>query len=151
MTKSNAMAKRTFYVAGPMSGIPQFNIPAFDDMATWLREIGFKVVNPAELDDPAMREACLASEDGSPNVQTLGGQTYGEILARDIRIILDAVTDIIVLPDWYYSTGARIEVATGLSKGVRILQRVRTDSLPVVMRTKYILRQIHTGLMNIPL
>lgn len=43
------------YLAGPMSNIPQFNFPAFDDAAADLRARGWDIVSPAELDRPEVR------------------------------------------------------------------------------------------------
>ena len=41
------------YVAGPMTGHPQLNFPAFHTEAARLRALGYEVVNPAELNaDP---------------------------------------------------------------------------------------------------
>lgn len=36
------------YIAGPMTGIPDFNFPAFNAEAAKLRDAGFCVENPAE-------------------------------------------------------------------------------------------------------
>jgi hypothetical protein len=38
------------YVAGPMSGLPEHNFPAFHDAAARLRALGYDVLNPAEQD-----------------------------------------------------------------------------------------------------
>lgn len=43
-----AALKNRVYVAGPMTGIPEFNFPAFNAKAKELRDQGFQVVNPAE-------------------------------------------------------------------------------------------------------
>lgn len=43
------------YIAGPMTGLPDNNYPAFDRMAHKLRALGYTVCNPAENappDDP---------------------------------------------------------------------------------------------------
>lgn len=44
------------YLAGPMSGLPAFNYPAFDSAAGRLRLAGFEVLNPAENKEPAGAE-----------------------------------------------------------------------------------------------
>jgi len=40
------------YLAGPMSGLPAYNSPAFDAAAVRLRAAGFEVLNPAENKAP---------------------------------------------------------------------------------------------------
>lgn len=37
------------YISGPMSGLPEFNYPAFQAAAKELRERGYEVVNPADI------------------------------------------------------------------------------------------------------
>ena len=43
------------YVAGPMTGRPEFNYPAFNAVAAELRAAGHHVENPAENPDPACK------------------------------------------------------------------------------------------------
>lgn len=45
--------KRTIYVAGPMTGLPDFNYAAFNAAAATLRAQGHTVLNPAENPVPA--------------------------------------------------------------------------------------------------
>ena len=40
------------YVAGPMSGLPDLNYPAFHAAASYLRGLGYAVENPAENPAP---------------------------------------------------------------------------------------------------
>ena len=58
------------YVAGPMTGIPQFNYPAFIELQSKLEADGYDIVSPAELDDPADRAAALSSPDGARALPT---------------------------------------------------------------------------------
>jgi len=99
------------YVAGPMTGIPQFNFPAFDSAARDLRSTGLDVVSPAELDDPVDRAAALQSPDGSALSYGTGvKKTWGEFLARDVKLLADGgIEGVYVLPGWRKSKGARLE------------------------------------------
>lgn len=98
------------YIAGPMTSYPQFNIPAFDAAAATLRAAGYEVVSPAELDDPATRAAALVSPDGAPGTGSSNGETWGDFLARDVKLIADdGIEAVFVLPGWARSRGARLE------------------------------------------
>ncbi len=98
------------YLAGPMSGIQQFNFPAFREAATGLRARGYDVVSPAELDNPKQRAVSLASPDGDDEARVrMTGETWGDLLARDVKLVADEVDGIAVLPGWYRSRGARLE------------------------------------------
>lgn len=105
------MKQKAFYLAGPMSGIPQFNFPAFFNAAQLLREGGITIYSPAEMDEPATRAMALASKDGA---HTGEGESWGTCLARDVKLIADVVDGIIFLPNWYKSRGARLEAYVGL-------------------------------------
>jgi nucleoside 2-deoxyribosyltransferase len=80
---------RKIYLAGPMSGLPEFNFPAFNTEAARLRSLGFNVVNPAEINRP--------------------GEARVECLRRDIPELLKCDT-VAFLPGWEDSEGARMEL-----------------------------------------
>lgn len=102
------------YLAGPMSGIPQFNFPLFYKAAAELREAGWDIVSPAELDDAEDRGAAMRSVDGSP---ISAKRSWGDFLARDVKLIADGdIGDIVFLPNWIQSRGARLEATVGLLK-----------------------------------
>lgn len=98
------------YIAGPMTGIPSFNYPAFDAAAERLRAQGYEVVSPAEMDDPEVRAAAMANPNGDlATFDADTGKTWGDLLARDVKLVADEVDGIAVLPGWERSRGARLE------------------------------------------
>lgn len=104
------------YLAGPMSGIPQFNFPAFYAAAKVLREQGFEVVNPAEIDDAEDAGAALRSPDGDPNNRAVVKKSWGDFLSRDVKLLADTgIEGIVFLPGWQKSKGARLEAFVGLN------------------------------------
>lgn len=130
------------YTAGPMSGIPQFNFPAFDEAAARLRRLGYEVVSPAELDSPESRAAALASEDGDPaEYASTTGETWGDLLARDVKIVADEVDVVAVLPGWQSSRGARLETYVARLCGKPVVEYPTLD--PVDAR---VLDAAHLGL-----
>jgi hypothetical protein len=88
------------YISGPMSGIPDLNFPAFAAAASRLRNIGYTVINPAEIEQPVKEWSACMRED----IKQL--------------MLADAVA---VLPGWALSKGATIEVNLAGQLGMRIL------------------------------
>ena len=80
---------KRIYIAGPMTGLPDFNYPAFNCAAERLRGLGFDVENPAENPEPHC---------GS----WLG---YMRMAIRQ----LSHCDGVVLLPGWQNSRGARIE------------------------------------------
>lgn len=120
--------KRTaWYLAGPMSGIPKYNIPEFNMASLDLRRRGVKIISPAELDDPKVHAAAMASPDGRGET----GHTWGEFLARDVKIVADKVQGIIFLPGWEKSRGARLEAFVGLLCGHRFRLYMKDYECPI--------------------
>ena len=90
------------YVAGPMTGIPEFNFPAFNAAAARLRAAGHEVINPAE------------NEGGDTS------KTWAYYMRQDLHHVL-SVEAIAVLPGWQRSRGATLEVAVARALGLPIL------------------------------
>lgn len=129
------------YLANRMSGVPQFNYPWFDAAASRLRAQGIDVVSPAELDDPETRKAALASPDGSFGSGTVNGETWGDFLARDVKLIADSGIDaIIVGPEWMDSKGAKLETFVAFQLGLPVL--AFPDLIPISRQT---LAMVWTG------
>jgi hypothetical protein len=105
------------YLAGPMTGYPQFNFPLFFKAAEIARSWGFDIISPAELDAENNEDYEIASNspDGALGSTT---QTYGDYLGRDVKIIADeGVEGILFLPRWEESKGARLEAYVSLQQG----------------------------------
>lgn len=115
-----AERKPKIYIAGPMTGIPQFNFPAFAAAKASLEkwDTAHEFVSPTELDSEDSRTAALMNAEGDPELyRTMTGETWGELLSRDVQVIADEVDGIVVLPGWEKSTGARLEAFVAMSAG----------------------------------
>jgi hypothetical protein len=109
--------KLTYYLAGPMSGIPQFNYPKFHKITKELRDAGYTVINPVEEDSPELQDILKASKDGLVEGKhhyehkvAVAGETWGDVLARDIQTIFNRCDGVVVMDGWEKSRGARLEV-----------------------------------------
>ena len=123
----------TWYVAGPMSNRPQFNVPSFLEAAEVLREKGYGVQLPADLDDPEIVAILLLSVDGKHSPE-LTGDSWGDCLAKDVKLIADVVDGVIVIDGWMRSKGARLETFVAFLCGKPVvrypgLRKVRNRDL----------------------
>lgn len=89
------------YVAGPMTGLPEWNFPAFNAEAARLRALGYHVENPAENPDPPCR-------------------TWEAYMRLALRQMLTCGT-VALLPGWQNSRGAKREVAVAEELGLRVV------------------------------
>lgn len=107
------------YLAGPMTGIPQFNIPAFDRFAAGLAADNHEIINPAAEDPPEVRAAALASETGDLAALEAVRFDYTATIVRCVQAIMDGAEAIALMPDWERSRGARIEASVAVLNGKR--------------------------------
>lgn len=117
------MGKR-FYIAGPMSGLPNFNFPAFNAAALHLRGQGHTVFNPAERDIERHggTDISAGNEKGDPALAaSQHGFSLREALADDTAFICKEATAIAMLPGWENSKGARAEHALAVALGHEII------------------------------
>ena len=123
---------RKVYIAGPMSGIPAFNYPAFHSLEKSLRlivlapKVHMDVINPAAFGEssPEALAAIMASPDGDPSVlYPYTRLTWGDYLARSVKLIGDDpdLDAIVTLPGWDTSRGSRIETFIGHVRGLKIV------------------------------
>lgn len=102
------------YVAGPMTGLPDYNFPAFDRAAAHLRALGHTVFNPAENDrDNGFDATGLAGHEAAEH-----GFNLRETLKQDLSWICDHAEALAVLPGWHRSKGALTETALATALGL---------------------------------
>lgn len=89
------------YLSGPMTGLPEFNFPAFHAAAANLRAQGFEVVSPAEI---------------VPDLTT----SWEKCMRADIKALCDCDA-IALLPGWEKSKGAHLELHIGHRLGLGVL------------------------------
>jgi Domain of unknown function (DUF4406) len=95
------------YVSGPMTGLPDWNFPAFNTAAAKVRALGHEAVNPVDVNpDPATPwEMCLRA---------------------DIKALCDC-DGIVLLPGWEKSKGAQLElhIAHRLQMSVHFIETLQ--------------------------
>lgn len=95
------------YISGPMSGLPDFNRPAFNAEAARLRALGYDVVNPAELNpDPSA--------------------TWVHCMRVDIRELTTCAA-ISLLPGWEQSRGAKLEWQIAEALGLKVIPAAQIE------------------------
>lgn len=88
------------YVAGPMTGLPEYNFPAFNAAAAMLRAQGLHVENPAEHG-------------------IVDGADWADYLHYDLAR-LATCSEIYLLPGWSKSRGAALEALCAHTLGMTI-------------------------------
>jgi hypothetical protein len=88
------------YIAGPMTGLPDHNFPAFHAMAAQLRAQGLDAVNPAEIN---------AGKDGA----------WADYMRADIAQLVTC-DSLMLLPGWERSRGAKLEFRIAVELGMTI-------------------------------
>lgn len=89
------------YIAGPMTGYPELNYPAFAAAAERLRRLGFEVVSPAELNP----------------ITT----PYREAMINDILALVEC-HHILLLDGWENSKGAALEHHIASVLGIEVIE-----------------------------
>jgi len=109
------------YIAGPMTGVEDLNYPLFNLVAEALRDDGFEVVNPAELQHNRNPEATEVEV------------TRAEYMTLDLPYVI-ACDILCLLPDWEQSRGANVELLVALSCGNEVWELVEDDESAVFLK-----------------
>lgn len=102
-----------YYLAGPMSGIPEYNFPLFDAVTKFLRNKGLNILSPHEIDHGETKE-------------TRGNLSYGVYMRAGLKLLLEC-DGVIVLPGWKKSKGTRAELFVARTCDME-LHRFDTDT-----------------------
>ena len=92
--------KYQLYLSGPMSGVKDFNHPAFNAAASELRAAGYSVFNPVD-------NGVLSSAE------------WPEHMRADIKKLMDCHA-VATLPGCSASKGARLEIYNARALGMRV-------------------------------
>lgn len=92
------MTKQTLYLSGKMTGLPNYGFDLFDANRDFLRECGYNVISPADID----REAGIDLETPFTEEQ------YLATIKRDYAAMLE-VDGIAFMNNWTDSRGAKLE------------------------------------------
>ena len=101
------------YIAGPMSGYPEFNFPAFFAAEEALKTGGYQVFNPANKDAERELDA-EAFKTGDAKLVVERGFDFREAYLWDVSKVIEADA-IYMLPGWQYSPGAVGEHAVAVA------------------------------------
>lgn len=104
---------KSIYIAGPMSGYPEWNYPAFHEAAKKLRSEGWTVYSPAEKDMETFSDP-EAQKDGDTALAVTNG-TFNprEAYMWDIDKVING-DGIYMLKGWQFSPGAQGEHAAAV-------------------------------------
>ena len=96
---------RIYYVAGPITGMPNLNRDAFAAEIASLREAGYGALNPHDIPPPPPPR-CLGEEE-----------TWNYYMRKCLSLIAEA-THMRFLPGWQNSRGACLEHKIALALGI---------------------------------
>jgi hypothetical protein len=108
------MSDRFFYIAGPMSGIENYNRPEFEKGAT---RVAMNWNIPASnIFNPIDHEMSLLVQYSKLS----GPDAYRACLKKDLDWICDWATDMYMLRGWGQSKGANVEHTLAVALNLKI-------------------------------
>lgn len=101
--------KNHIYIAGPMTGLPEWNFPAFNAAAEYLKDLGFTAHNPADHG-------------------LVTGASRSDYLRYDLREISQC-EGIYLLKGWTDSEGSKFEVIVAQALDMKIFYGPNAEKL----------------------
>lgn len=111
----------TVYLAGPMTGYPDYNRGGFEAAERYAVERGWRPVSPQNT-DPSHAGTC---PDGERHTTAAGSHPYPCWIKSSLRMMLgcDAV---LMLPGWEKSRGASLERVVAEGCAMRVYEMAAT-------------------------
>lgn len=106
------------YIAGPMSGYPKFNFPAFFAIEEKLKSEGWTVFNPANKEGESGVVTDKSYTKGDSSALMKSGFNFREVYTWDQNRVIEADA-IYMLKGWEHSPGAVGEHATAVVMQVK--------------------------------
>lgn len=122
------------YIAGPMSGKPLYNFPAFDEAACLWRAAGHDVTSPADITRGLYWERFGRQYDPATDRAEWGDIVTCELFQRDLAAVC-TVDAIVLLDGWKQSRGAKMEISVGLALGKRFYSAATMGEIYVELET----------------
>jgi len=107
--------KRTIYLIGPVSGLPDCNRPAFRQVADELRRDGAVVITPFDRPDPDAIQDALDNGE-----RAVGGVHWQRVMRHCIAECLPQADQLVALPGWQQSRGAVVEAIVAVTIGIPV-------------------------------
>lgn len=120
--------ERRIYVAGPMTGLPEYNFPLFNATAARLRSEGWHVENPAEHGH-------------------VEGATWADYLRYDLSRVVTCGA-MYLLPGWSKSKGAGLEVHVAGVLGLQVILADGAEPVAKLAPAQDRLADVMQGLAN---
>lgn len=99
------MVTKNIYISGPMTGLPEFNYPAFHKATETFEALGYNVYNPAR------------DYQYEGNLESF---PIRDAFKYYCRFITEVADEIHMLRGWEKSVGARAEHALAIAIGIKV-------------------------------
>lgn len=111
-------ADTTVYISGPMTGYPDMNQPEFRRVAKMVRDLGYPVVVPHDVEGyPHNGDPCPVGYNEHMGKEKTAEHSGACYLRACLRALLTC--DLVLLLDnWHRSVGARLEHETAVTCGI---------------------------------